>query len=60
MLALSAAPAAAVTALLEKRELAISTVGDIEPQLGALDPVTRATVTTRLSKDGAEQVRNVR
>jgi hypothetical protein len=58
VLALAAALAAAVKALLEKRELAISTVDDIESQLGALDPATRAAVVARLSKDAVDQVRS--
>jgi hypothetical protein len=58
VLALSAALAVAVKALLEKRELAISTVEDIESQLDALDPATRAAVVARLSKDAVDQVRS--
>ena len=50
--------AAAVKIALEKREVAIATVDDIEGQLDALDPVTRAAVVTRLSKDAADQARS--
>jgi len=59
-----AAAAAGVAYLLKdlaaKREVAISTVDDIESQLDALDPVTRAAVVARLSKDAADQVRDSR
>ena len=50
--------AAAVKIALEKREVAIATVDDIEGQLDALDPVTRAAVVARLSKDAAVQARS--
>ena len=50
--------AVAVKALLEKRELAIATVDDIESQIAALDPVTRAAVVARLSRDAAHKIRD--
>ena len=60
MAALAAALAAAVKMFLDKRELAIDTVDDIESQLDALGPVTRAAVVARLSKDEAAQARRER
>ena len=45
--------AAAAAALLEKKQLALATVDDIERQLAALDPVTRAAVLALLSKNAA-------
>ena len=58
--AVAVALAAAAKVLMDKREVAIATVDDIEAQLSALDPVTRAGVIARLSKDAAEQVRSLR
>ena len=58
--ALAAGLAAALKALAAKREVAIATVDDIESQLDALDPVTRAAVVARLSKEAADQVQGVR
>jgi hypothetical protein len=57
LLAAAAALAGAAMTLQQKRQLAISTVDDIEDQLAALDPVTRAAVIARLGKDATETVR---
>jgi hypothetical protein len=40
-----------------KRTLAIATVDDIEAQLAALDPVTRAAVVARLAIDAEKTVK---
>jgi hypothetical protein len=40
----------------DKRAVARDTVGDIEAQLGALDPVTRAAVVARLATDAGRAV----
>jgi len=48
----------AATTLREKRHVAIATVDEIEAQLAALDPATRAAVLARLSKDAAHYVRD--
>jgi hypothetical protein len=42
----------------KKRTLALSTVDDIEGQIAALDPLTRADVIARLTKDSIETVRD--
>jgi hypothetical protein len=57
---LTAAAAALVTAaaqLREKRILAEQTVADIEDQVAALDPATRAAVVARLTSDAAKQAK---
>jgi hypothetical protein len=57
---LTAAAAALVTAaaqLREKRILAEQTVADIEDQIAALDPATRAAVVARLTSDAAKQAK---
>ena len=46
----------AASQLREKRSLAIATVDDIEGQLAALDPATKAAVVARLSADAAKTV----
>lgn len=48
-----AAVAVALAELREKRRQADAAVTDIESQLDALDPVTRATVMARVAKDTA-------
>ena len=57
LVAAAAALVAAALTLQEKRKLASSTVDDIESQLAALDPVTRAAVVSRLGQDAAETIR---
>lgn len=44
----------------DKRALAIGTVDDIESQIAALDPVTKAAVVARLSADAAKAVHDKR
>lgn len=41
----------------KKNQLAIATVADIEGQIAALDPATRANVIARLSKDSIDLAR---
>jgi len=53
----AAALAAAAAQLREKRILAAETVGQIEDQIAALDPVTRAAVVARLTSDTAKQAK---
>jgi hypothetical protein len=53
----AAALAAAAAQLREKRELAAQTVGQIEDQIAALDPATRAAVVARLASDTAKQAK---
>lgn len=53
-----AAVAALVLDLRKKQAVATSTVNDIEAQIAALDPVTRAAVVGRLSKDSAQAIHN--
>jgi hypothetical protein len=55
--AAAAAFVAAAMALQEKRKLTLDTVDDIEAQLAALDPGTRAAVVARLGHDLVEAVR---
>ena len=52
-LAVVGAVVVAVIKLQEKRKLANEAADDIEAQLAALDPVTRAAVIARLGKDAA-------
>ncbi|MGD0375826.1 MAG: hypothetical protein ABSB01_14725 [Streptosporangiaceae bacterium] len=47
----------AVVKLRRTRELALQTVSDIEAQIDALDPVTRAAVVAKLSADAAKDVK---
>ncbi|MGZ4612718.1 MAG: hypothetical protein ACXV1K_06035 [Kineosporiaceae bacterium] len=49
--------AAAAAIFRRKRTLADATVDDIEAQLEALDPATRAAVVARLAKSAADRVR---
>jgi hypothetical protein len=58
LLAAAAALAGAAVTLQQKRQLAIGTVDDIEAQLAALDPATRAAVIARLGKDATDAVRS--
>jgi len=51
LVALAAALIVGATRVRAKRDLAIATVDEIEAQLAALDPVTRAAVIARLSAD---------
>jgi hypothetical protein len=55
-----AAVVAAVVMLKQRRALALETVADIEAQLAALDPLTRADVVARLTKDAAARVHALR
>jgi hypothetical protein len=52
--------AAAAVQLRDKRETAELTVENIQAQLDALDPVTRAAVIARLSSDEVKKVRDQR
>ena len=56
LVAAAVALAIAASQVREKRALALATVDDIEAQLSALDPVTRAAVVARLSTDAAKTV----
>jgi hypothetical protein len=60
LVAAAVALALAATQFREKRSLAIGTADDIEAQLSALDPATRAAVIARLSVDGAKSVHDKR
>ena len=51
LVALAAALIIGATRIRAKRDLAIATVDEIEAQLAALDPVTRAAVIARLTAD---------
>jgi hypothetical protein len=55
--AAAVALAAAAVQLQEKRQVADQTADDIEDQLAALDPVTRAAVVSRLTADAASEVK---
>jgi hypothetical protein len=46
-----------VLKLRDMRQVATETADDIEAQLGALDPVTRAAVVGKLSADAAKDVK---
>ena len=50
--------AVAAAQLRDKREAADLTVENIQAQLDALDPVTRAAVITRLTADEVKKVRD--
>ena len=52
--------AAAAVQLRDKRQTAELTVENIQEQLDALDPVTRAAVIARLSSDEVKKVRDHR
>jgi hypothetical protein len=56
LVAAAVALTVAASQVREKRTLALSTVDDIEAQLAALDPATRAAVLTRLSVDAVKTV----
>jgi hypothetical protein len=60
LVAAAAALAYAATQVKEKHDLAVATVDDIESQLAALDPATRAAVVARLSTDAAKTVHDKR
>jgi hypothetical protein len=60
LVAAAAALAFAAVSIREKHEIALSTVDDIEAQLAALDPATRAAVIARLSRDAAKVVHDKR
>jgi hypothetical protein len=60
LVAVAIALAAAAFQVREKRETAELTVEDIQAQLDALDPVTRAAVIARLSSDEVKKVRDQR
>jgi hypothetical protein len=53
----AAALVAAAAQLGEKRTQAARTVGDIEDQIAALDPATRAAVVGRLAGDAAKEAK---
>jgi hypothetical protein len=55
--AAAAALIAAAVQLREKRLLAEQTVDEIEDQLAALDPATRAAVVARLATDAADEAK---
>jgi hypothetical protein len=56
MLATAVALAVAAAQLRDKRQTAELTVENIEEQINALDPVTRAAVIARLSSDEVKKV----
>jgi hypothetical protein len=56
LVAAAAALAFAAAQLREKHEEVSSVVDDIEGQVAALDPVTRAAVLTRLGVDSAKVI----
>lgn len=58
LVAAAVALAVAAAQLREKHNLVITAVDDIEAQLAALDPATRAAVVARLSTDAARAVHN--
>ena len=58
--AAAVALAAAALQLRGKRQMAELTADNIQAQLDALDPVTRAAVITRLSADEVKKVRDQR
>ena len=57
LLATAVALAVAAAQLRDKRQTAELTVENIEEQINALDPVTRAAVIARLSSDEVKKVR---
>ncbi len=60
LVAAAAILAAAAVQLRDKRQTAELTVENIQEQLDALDPVTRAAVIARLSSDEVKKVRDHR
>jgi predicted mannosyl-3-phosphoglycerate phosphatase (HAD superfamily) len=54
---IAAGIAFAVVKLRHVQEAATQTVGDIEAQIDALDPVTRAAVVAKLTADAAKDVK---
>ncbi|HME02856.1 MAG TPA: hypothetical protein VKG38_07455 [Solirubrobacteraceae bacterium] len=60
LMAAAAILAAAAVQLRDKRQTAELTVENIQEQLDALDPVTRAAVIARLSSDEVKKVRDHR
>ena len=56
--AAAAACIAAALQLREQRATVAATAEGIEDQLNDLDPVTRAAVVARLTKDAAEEIRS--
>ena len=58
LVAAAAILAAAAAQLRDKRQTAQLTVENIQEQLDALDPVTRAAVIARLSSDEVKKVRD--
>jgi hypothetical protein len=60
LIAAAAVLTAAAVQLRDKRQTAELTVENIQAQLDALDPVTRAAVVARLSSDEAKKVRGRR
>jgi hypothetical protein len=60
LVAAAIALAAAAVQLRDKRETAEMTVENIQAELDALDPVSRAAVIARLSSDEVKKVRGQR
>jgi len=60
LVAAAVALAFAAASIRDKHEVAVSTVDDIEAQLAALDPATRAAVIARLTRDAARVVHDKR
>jgi hypothetical protein len=60
LVAAAVALAVAAVQLREKRNVAELTVENIQDQLDALDPATRAAVITRLTSDEVKKVRDQR
>ena len=60
LVAAAALLAAAAAQLREKRQVAELTVENIQAQLDALDPVSRAMTAARLSSDEVKKVRSQR
>ena len=60
LLATAVALVVAAVQLRDKRQTAELTVENIEEQINALDPVTRAAVIARLSSDEVKKVRSQR
>jgi hypothetical protein len=58
LIAAAVALAVAASQLRQKHNLAVTTVDDIEEQFAALDPVTKAAVVARLSRDVATAAYN--
>ncbi len=58
LVAAAVALAVAAAQLREKHNLVVTAVDDIEAQLAALDPATRAAVVAQLSTDAAKAVHN--